>query len=305
MDKEYLIKKWLADELTSAEKEAFEQLDDYKLDKRIIESAKYFKASAIKEPASIESFYSKVNKNKSDNVSKPIQFSFLLKVAAVVTIFFGIGAMLLYTKDTSFQTLANNKINISLPDTSQVTLNSKSEIVFNKYNWSTKREVNLDGEAFFEVAKGETFDVITTGGNIRVLGTKFNVKNRENYFEVKCYEGIVSVTVNGIIKKLHIGETYRKINTKITSSNITGSKPEWINNISSFTSVPYSEVIKEFERQYEVIITLNNIDNNRLFTGGFVHDNLNNGLKTITLPLDVSYTIDAENRITLHEHTSE
>lgn len=305
MDKEYLIKKWLADELTSTEREAFEQLDDYKLDKRIIENAKYFKASAIQEPASIKSFYSKVSKNKSDNVSKPAQFSFFLKVAAVVTIFCGISAYLLYIKDTSFQTLANNKINIALPDNSQVILNSKSEIVFNKHNWNTKREVDLDGEAFFEVAKGATFDVITNGGSVRVLGTKFNVKSRENYFEVKCYEGIVGVTVNGTTKKLHIGETYRKINTQITSSVITTLKPEWVNNISSFISVPYEEVIKEFERQYEVVVSLKNVDNNRLFTGGFVHNNLHDGLKAITLPLDVSYTIDAKNRITLHSHTSE
>jgi ferric-dicitrate binding protein FerR (iron transport regulator) len=47
-------------------------------------------------------------------------------------------------------------------------------------------------EAYFQVKKGQTFSVNTTDGVVKVLGTHFNVKQRKNYFEVNCFEGLVS-----------------------------------------------------------------------------------------------------------------
>ena len=44
MNNEELLNRWLANELTDAEKEAFEKLEDYELNKKIIEGALYFKA---------------------------------------------------------------------------------------------------------------------------------------------------------------------------------------------------------------------------------------------------------------------
>jgi Fe2+-dicitrate sensor, membrane component len=66
-----------------------------------------------------------------------------------------------------------------------VNLNSSSQLSYSKNKWDSKREVTLNGEAFFKVSKGSTFDVITLNGKVSVLGTQFNVKQRENYFEVK------------------------------------------------------------------------------------------------------------------------
>ena len=71
--------------------------------------------------------------------------------------------------------------------------------------------------------------------------------------------------------------------------------------MSSFKSVPFDEVIKEFERQYNVIISSESIDVKRVFTGGFLHNNIQDGLKSITLPLDLVYSFDSKNHITLSE----
>jgi ferric-dicitrate binding protein FerR (iron transport regulator) len=51
------------------------------------------------------------------------------------------------------------------------------------------------------------FSVNTTAGVITVLGTQFNVKER-NYFEVHCYEGLVSVTHNNETIKLPPGKHF-------------------------------------------------------------------------------------------------
>ncbi len=85
------------------------------------------------------------------------------------------------------------KTAVELPDLSQVKLNAQSRLTFNKKSWNKKREVVLDGEAYFKVAKGSKFSVITKDGTVTVLGTQFNVKHRDNYFEVVCFEGSVGV----------------------------------------------------------------------------------------------------------------
>ena len=60
----------------------------------------------------------------------------------------------------------------------------------------------------------------------------------------------------------------------------------------AFESVPFLEVINEFERQYNVTITTKNVDGDQLFTGRFVHSNISLALKSISIPLDLTYVID-------------
>ena len=107
-----------------------------------------------------------------------------------------------FSKDlTTIETMASEKTTVTLPDNSTAQLNSKSEISYSEKKWDKKRTVNLKGEAYFKVAKGSKFDVKTTAGIVSVHGTQFNVKNRKNYFEVKCFEGLVGVEIDGDIAR--------------------------------------------------------------------------------------------------------
>ena len=56
MEKDDLIEKWLKDELSDTEMAAFKKLDDYKLNRAIIENARYFKASDISTVEDFETF---------------------------------------------------------------------------------------------------------------------------------------------------------------------------------------------------------------------------------------------------------
>ncbi len=301
MNKEDLVRKWLVDELTATESEAFTALDDHDMHIKIIESAQLFKASEVSEIASLDTIYKKA---KQTNNSGKNWYNQFLKIAAIFVVLLGVGSLFFLNSDSNIDTLAGEKISIELPDASAVMLNSKSEIVFNKPNWKDKRAVTLKGEAFFKVTKGSTFDVITETGTVSVLGTQFNVKSRKGYFEVQCFEGLVNVRYNGSTKNLSAGTTFKVINGTISSDATLDIEPQWINNISSFKSVPFQEVIKEFERQYDVVFSLENIDTSRIFTGGFVHSNLEDALKSITLPLDLEYKIDSEKHITLYNKQS-
>ncbi|WP_321345795.1 FecR family protein [uncultured Draconibacterium sp.] len=67
---------------------------------------------------------------------------------------------------------------VKLPDGSLVWLNSGSKISYNNLFASNNREVNLEGEAYFEVQKDEDLAFVVNSGEIQVKvhGTKFNVE---------------------------------------------------------------------------------------------------------------------------------
>ena len=80
-----------------------------------------------------------------------------------------------------------------LPDGSEAILYNGASASYKSRDWQNKREIKLDGEAYFTVAKGKTFTVTTPQGSAKVLGTRFKVKSTENFLQVYCYEGLVNV----------------------------------------------------------------------------------------------------------------
>ncbi len=295
MDKDYLLKKWLKGELTEAEKKAFEKSPDYPLNKKIIEGAKQFKASHFSSPPNYEEFKSTLSsKKRTPYFVKSIQP--FLRMAAILVIGFLLMGYIISMNNVKISTLPGEKKTVLLPDASIVILNSASEIQYNKLLWSVKRKVNLFGEAFFKVQKGSKFDVVTNKGIVSVVGTQFDVKSRQNIFEVKCFEGVVKVKTKNIVLVLTKGKAIKLLQNKLIEETIHETKPEWLNNKTLFKSVPLSEVIDELGRQYGMDIQAVKVNLNQKFTGGFVHDDLNQALKAITVPFNLTYEIDKSNK---------
>ncbi|WP_445955086.1 FecR family protein [Yeosuana sp.] len=299
MDKEYLIEKWLKDELSDAEKEAFKKLDDYQFNMDIIENAKHFKASHFSEINNYNVFKKRYDKQNTP-VVKLNWVRPLLKIASVVVITLGIYFTFFFNNLTKVQTLASEKTIIELPDQSQVTLNALSFIKYNKRNWDDNRSLKLDGEAYFKVAKGKKFDIITHDGIVTVVGTQFNVKQRNNYFEVTCFEGVVRVSSDTITRQLMAGDSYRIINNIFSQNKTTSVIPSWTNNISSFEGVTIKEVVAELERQYNIRVTFKNVNTERLFSGGFIHNNLESALISITQPMNMTYELSKSGQVIIH-----
>lgn len=91
------------------------------------------------------------------------------------------------------------KSNLTLRDGSKVVLNSGSSLRYVKNFESHQREVELTGEAFFEVIKDPNRPFIVRTGQVstQVLGTSFNVKAFENeVLEVSLLTGLVEVSVD-------------------------------------------------------------------------------------------------------------
>ncbi len=298
MEIEYYIKKWLEGTLSEEERMVFEASPEFKSLEKIDKSVQAFKVPDY----NVEQELERINDMKSGR-GKIVRMPWLkpiFRVAAAIIVLIGVSFYFYLNVSTSMQTLVAEKDDLYLPDSSQIMLNAATNISYKARLWNFNRKVKLNGEAFFKVAKGSKFDVVTSSGTVSVLGTQFNVKNRDNYFEVVCFEGLVEVQSSGEITQLPPGHAFRIINGKKDKrENLTDISPGWINNESSFLSVPFAQVIMEFERQYDVKVITRDVDLGQLFTGKFIHNNQTLALQAILLPLNLKFEIEKENQIIL------
>lgn len=184
-------------------------------------------------------------------------------------------------------TFAENKT-IDLPDNSQVVLNAKSSLSFDK-KFNDKRLINMSGEAFFEVEKGEKFTVITELGKVEVLGTSFNVYSRDNVFNVICKTGKVKVSNESSSVVLIPGEKSQLRDNTIVKTNIERKGNEWVKGVFHFEDMTLANVTKEMERQFAVKFEYPSEIGAQSYTGFFDARDLDQALQSVFWPLNYSY----------------
>jgi ferric-dicitrate binding protein FerR (iron transport regulator) len=294
------LARWLADELTEAEKLQFESSEEYQDYLQIIESVDQLEAPSFDGKAVLQSIQQK-QQQETPKVRK-LRTSWVYAAAAVVVFFvsfsyFYLNASEIITTDFGEQTT------VTLPDGSEAILNAKTTLSFNENTWANDRTVILEGEAFFNVKKGETFTVQTALGTVEVLGTQFNVlTNDENIFEVKCHEGKVKVTSK--TKETAIltqGNAFSSIDGQTASWDFNPNHPSWRDGESNFREMPLQHVIKALQNQYNVQFQLGQIDASQRFTGTFSHKNLKLALRTVFDAMEISYTFKGKKAIILTE----
>jgi ferric-dicitrate binding protein FerR (iron transport regulator) len=168
-----------------------------------------------------------------------------------------------------------DKSSIVLPDNSRVYLNSGSKLTFNS-NFGAGRKVELEGEAFFEVAKDKNhpFHVKAADIEIEVLGTRFNLKAYpdEKTVSATLVEGSVKIASkyqNEIMipdQKL----TFDKISRKMTVQKIadTSIETDWKDGRFVFRNETLAELKPRLERWFDVDIVFGDkLVKNRKFTG--------------------------------------
>lgn len=93
----------------------------------------------------------------------------------------------------------------TLEDGSVVLLAKETSLLYPKHFIADKREVSLQGNAFFDVAKkqGQPFWIDTEQAKIEVLGTAFSVQSDEHApFRLSVQRGIVKVTLKKEIRNV-------------------------------------------------------------------------------------------------------
>lgn len=291
MQENYLA-KWLNNELTEQELAEFKNSDEYATYLRIIEASDTLQAPDF----NAEDALSAVRNKRIFETQKVVQlhpFRRFMKVAAVAAVLIVGAYFYLNTVDKTVSTEYAQRANVMLPDASEIALNVDSKVSFSEKNWDEERKVHLEGEAFFKVAKGKKFTVGTKAGDITVLGTQFNVEHRKDFFEVSCFEGLVSVSFKGIKTEIPAGASFFAVNGKIDEYEIEkNGRPSWMNDESTFKSIPLRYVLDEFERQHDITVTTENVDTNQLYTGTFSNSDVTLALKSISVPSQIKFKFE-------------
>jgi ferric-dicitrate binding protein FerR (iron transport regulator) len=192
----------------------------------------------------------------------------------------------------------------SLPDGTKVWLNSGSELQFPVQFQSGLREVNLKGEAFFEVVKNvkQPFRVNTRELNIDVLGTSFNVISYEDEIqtEVILIEGkvVLSSGEGKVIKEfggLEPGQ--RAIYTEESQTvNIEEVNTEkyiaWLDGNLVFQDDSMEDVVKRLDRWFNIEIVIEDSEiNEYIYKATFRNENLKQVLDLLKLSAPIDYRI--------------
>lgn len=156
------------------------------------------------------------------------------------------------------------KTTLVLADGTKVWLNAGSRFAFPQKFEGNRREVHLDGEAYFEVTKNKNqpFIVSTQNIDVEVLGTKFNLSayQADNFSETVLLEGAVKVQDNRKVfnAKLELKPnqkaTYYAYNKELIRSEAPDAemKISWINGWYQFSNQNLITVLHKLERYYNI-----------------------------------------------------
>ncbi|MGB5387411.1 MAG: FecR family protein [Eudoraea sp.] len=294
MQENYLA-KWLNNDLSEEELAVFKKSAEYASYEKLLEVSGSLEAPDFDMDKAFNDF--KNNQLQKDvKVIKMNPMRKLWRIAAAIAVIFVTSYFYISTLDESISTQYAERNEVRLPDNSEIILNADSRITYSEKNWAKERNISLEGEAFFKVAKGQKFTVATKDGLVTVLGTQFNVENRKGFFEVTCYEGLVSVIFNGKESKLPAGNSFIAINGNVLKTESPANTiPSWMSNESTFRSIPLKYVLDEFERQYNIEVKTQNINLEQLFTGSFSNTNINLALQSISTPSQIKYELEGNN----------
>jgi ferric-dicitrate binding protein FerR (iron transport regulator) len=195
------------------------------------------------------------------------------------------------------ETGAEEQKELILPDGSVVMLNENSKLAYAKD--FKVREVNLTGEAFFEVTKqnGQSFEIKTNTTKTRVLGTSFNVRAyEETPVEVAVITGKVAVesveegSQESVVLLPNEGVVYDLVNKKMKkSTQATKNSLAWKTQELVFDNMTLGDVIETLERYFEIEIESDPKIRNCHYTGTFKEPKLDEVFNTIafTFPTDL------------------
>lgn len=293
------LSRWLNGELSPEELEAFEASDEGKEYAQMIQAADQLRVPAYDVNSELSKLKGRIAQEAESKPAKVIwmQPVFRYAVAASLLAIAVVSFLVLQSPLTKVRTEAGVQEIVVLPDGSEVKMNADSYLAFNEKTWEENREIELKGEAFFQVQKGSRFTVKTTLGDIAVLGTSFNVKARNERLEVECFTGKVNVSSSNANKDLLPGDAVRVENGRVTKEwKRPGNEiPDWLEGITVLDSVSVQVAIEELQRVFDLEIAPYNLPEGINYDGAFPNDNPTNAIKLVLETLNVRYSYDSVN----------
>ncbi|HVG13975.1 MAG TPA: FecR domain-containing protein [Chitinophagaceae bacterium] len=166
--------------------------------------------------------------------------------------------------EVTFNTLSTprgGQYRVVLSDGSKVWLNAASSLHFPTAFTGSSREVELTGEAYFEIAKNKRmpFHVVVNGTRINVLGTHFNVNaySEEQAIKTSLLEGSVEVINGSFTNLIKPGEQaiVKRKNDIIDKAAVNmDAVMAWKNGLFEFEGADVSQIMRQIARWYDVEI---------------------------------------------------
>ena len=211
-----------------------------------------------------------------------------------------------------------NKTKVQLPDGTEVWLNADSKITYNENFQGKLREVQLTGEAFFDVVRDETrpFVIHTKVIDVKVLGTAFNVRSyaNEKNTETSLIRGAVEVTVrhspeikytlkpndklvidndkakaseSDFVATKKLEELRRQIaktlQLKIGENEVNAKETLWTEDKLAFDNKPLEEIALMLERWFNVKVIVDDKIKHEKYTGVFDYEDIREVLNVLKM----------------------
>lgn len=193
--------------------------------------------------------------------TRPVYWS----AAAVALLVMAAGIFWWTLQPATYQTAYGEIRKVSLTDGSTVTLNASTKLkVAHNLNTESVREVWLEGEAYFDIAKlnGAKFIVHTPEAQVEVLGTEFNVNTRRKSTRVVLHEGKVKLqapNAQPVVMKpgdmATVSDKDQHIQLKIVAPKNYDS---WKESVVILDDRPVSEIVQMLEDTYGISIQFEN-----------------------------------------------
>ncbi len=272
-----------------------------------------------------QSFYtSKLDKIQSVTIPKAktrnVIYMKYAATAAAVVVFVVLALFIIYPKRNQTSIVASasefltnknlveqatkksERKHIVLTDGTQVWLNSESSLTIPEKFDKNKREVFLNGEAFFDVKHAEEIPfIIHTANHVstRVLGTAFDIKAYDGQdMSVSVQRGKVQVQKDKkILATLIVGQQIKISSKDVAASPLLVEVKEekiagWRAGALDYEGWQFSDIIEDLKRNYNVQIELQNIKvGNEIISVSFNQkDKIDNILSVLCTLTNTNYT---------------
>jgi transmembrane sensor len=207
---------------------------------------------------------------------------------------------------------------IDLNDGTRVWLNSGSTLKFPNYFNGDSREVELAGEAYFEVSKNEKqpFKVDANGLMVEVLGTEFNVVSYEDYemSEVVLAAGEVKLSAGSGNTTKQLGKmipgqrvVFNKNDQKVSAKMVEVDKyTSWRNGVLIFRDDPMDDVVKRLSRWFNIeIIVVDPKIKEYVYKATFRDETLDQVLNLLRISAPIDYRIEKSKPLPNGEFTKQ
>ncbi len=214
--------------------------------------------------------WEKVNSriSRESRISDRFKISLLSAVAASLLILFGFSFYFNWFSQNTEESLKlttelGSRSEATLPDGTIVKLNAGSELTYRYDRHKKTRNVQFNGEGYFEVEKDNTPFIIHLPNELtlKVLGTKFNLSAYSDDAVIKTTltEGRVELQHPGskqfILAPGQIGSFIKKTGELFYSKEESSHNLSWMEKKLYMDNMSLKEICKTLERWYDVQIT--------------------------------------------------